>query len=565
MNRLLSNMPLLGKLALPLSILLAVVVAIVWQSYVGINSLNDATNDALERTTRRQAAALTISAKLNEATVAEKNIIIETEDAAMQAQVKIYEAAVKAAKAEADILVELSANAERRVINKSLRDTIDDYARVTQKSIDLALKNENAAAAKVSREEVRPARQKIAELVDSVVAFAQERVAATITSTDELAASVTNRLITVSLVGLGVALALLSWIALAFVVGPMRRMADAMNVIAKGDLTLHVEGTERRDEVGSLARSLQVFKDNGLEMRRMEAEAVEQKRRAEAEQKAALNRLADNFEASVKGVVDAVATAASEMEAAASAMANTAEEATRQSTAVAAASEQASANVNTVAGATEELSASIQEIARQVAASSTIAGQAVGEARQTGIVIQDLAGTAKAISDVVGLINSIASQTNLLALNATIEAARAGEAGKGFAVVASEVKALAQQTAKATEEIAAKAQEIQQATGMAVRSIEGISGTITKMNEIAATVAAAVEQQQAATSDIAGNVVQAAQGTAEVSSNIGGVTQAAGETGAAATQVMGAAGSLAREAETLRGEVQSFLRTVRAA
>ncbi|HYE50413.1 MAG TPA: methyl-accepting chemotaxis protein [Azospirillaceae bacterium] len=376
------------------------------------------------------------------------------------------------------------------------------------------------------------------------------------------AASTTALAAVVVLVMLAVALALYFETSVSKV---LVRLSGLMSRLAGGDLAVEVEGRERGDEVGEMARAVQVFKENGLEMRRLEAESARQKEAAEAERKRALRELADRFEASVKGVVDAVATAATEMESAAQAMGATAEEATRQSTTVAAAAEQASANVNTVAGATEELSASIQEIARQVAASAGISSQAVGEARQTGGIMGDLSTSAQKIGEVVGLISSIASQTNLLALNATIEAARAGEAGKGFAVVASEVKALAQQTAKATEEIGMKAQEIAQATGMAVRSIEGISNTITRMNEIAATIAAAVEQQQAATRDIAGNVAQAAQGTAEVTGNIVGVTQAAGETGAAATQVMGAAGTLSREAETLRGEVGRFLHTVRAA
>jgi methyl-accepting chemotaxis protein len=348
-------------------------------------------------------------------------------------------------------------------------------------------------------------------------------------------------------------------------VRPLLRVQTAMETIAKGDLSVIVEGTDRRDEVGTLAKSLQVFKESGLEVRRLQEEAEMLKSRAEAERKQALLQLADSFEASVKGVVDAVAASATEMEASAQMLSATAEETTRQGTVVAGASEQASTNVNTVAGATEELSASIQEISRQVSTSSTIAARAVTEAGETSEIMSRLALAAQEIGDVVGMISTIASQTNLLALNATIEAARAGEAGKGFAVVASEVKALAQQTAKATEEIAAKASEIQQATETAARSIDGISGTIGRMNEISTTVASAVEEQQAATKDIAINVAQAAQGTAEVSSNIVGVTSTAAETSAAASQVLGAAGGLSREAEKLRMEVDGFLAKFRAA
>ena len=275
-------------------------------------------------------------------------------------------------------------------------------------------------------------------------------------------------------------------------------------------------------------------------------------------------RLADNFETSVKAVVETVSSGATEMQGSAQTMASTAEETSRQATAVAAAAEQASANVQTVASAAEELSNSIQEISRQVAQSNAIARNAVDEAKKTNDKVRGLAEAANKIGEVVKLITDIASQTNLLALNATIEAARAGEAGKGFAVVASEVKSLANQTAKATEEIAGQIGAIQSATGEAVEAIQGIGSTIGQISEIATAIASAVEEQGAATREIAGNVQQAASGTREVTHNIGGVTQAAGETGESATQVLNAAGELSRQAETLRGQVEEFLREVRA-
>lgn len=356
------------------------------------------------------------------------------------------------------------------------------------------------------------------------------------------------------------------WAACRQIIGnPLRRTVEVIDALRDRRFDITVPDQNRADEVGAISRALQVFKENGLEMQRMEAEAAEQKAQAEADRKAALLKMAGSFESSVKGIVDVVATSSTEMEAAAQALSATAEQTSQQASAVATAADQASANVNTVAGATEELSASIQEIARQVSSSASVARQAVEEAERTGSIVKELVEAAQQIGDVVNLINSIASQTNLLALNATIEAARAGEAGKGFAVVASEVKTLASQTGRATDEIGAKIQEIQNVTGTAVRSIESITSTIAKMSEISATIASAVEEQQAATRDIAGNVAQAAHGTAEVSSNISGVTQAAGETGAAASQVLSAAGGLSREAERLRDEVTTFLDTVRAA
>jgi methyl-accepting chemotaxis protein len=357
----------------------------------------------------------------------------------------------------------------------------------------------------------------------------------------------------------------LAWLIGRGIAGPVRAMTAAMGKLAADELDTEVPARERRDEIGAMAGAVQIFKENALRVRQMEAEAEQQKERAEAEKRATLRSLADDFERSVGGVVKTVASASGEMQSAAQSLSATAEEASRQSTAVAAASEQASTNVQTVASAAEELNASIGEIGRQVSTSAQIAGKAVSEAERTHQTVRSLADTAQKIGDVVKLINDIAGQTNLLALNATIEAARAGEAGKGFAVVASEVKSLATQTAKATDEIAAQITAIQSATGDAVGAIDGIGKTIGELNHIATAIASAVEEQGAATREIARNVQQAAAGTGEVSSNIGGVTQAATQTGASATQMLGAAGALAKEAATLRTEVDKFLQQVRAA
>ncbi|MGP0090677.1 MAG: protoglobin domain-containing protein [Xanthobacteraceae bacterium] len=280
---------------------------------------------------------------------------------------------------------------------------------------------------------------------------------------------------------------------------------------------------------------------------------------------ATLERLASDFDKAVGGVVNIVASAATELQTAAQTMTAAAEETASQSNVVASASEEASSNVQTVASAAEELTSSISEIGRQVQESVSIAGKAVHDADQTVEKVRDLAQGAQKIGEVVELINNIASQTNLLALNATIEAARAGEAGKGFAVVAQEVKSLAEQTAKATSDIAAQVGSIQKSTTESATAIGGITAVIKSMNEIATTIASAVEEQGAATKEIARNVQQASQGTSEVSSNISGVTRAAGETGAAASQVLASATDLSRQAEQLRTEVDKFLATVRAA
>ena len=277
----------------------------------------------------------------------------------------------------------------------------------------------------------------------------------------------------------------------------------------------------------------------------------------------ALNIRADEFESQVSGMVNMVSSAATELQATAQSMAATAEQTSRQATSVATAAEHASANVETVATATEELATSIQEISRQVSQSTTIASSAVDEARRTNTLVQGLSTAAQRIGEVVKLINDIASQTNLLALNATIEAARAGDAGKGFAVVAGEVKNLANQTAKATDEISSQITAVQNATKDAVTAIQGLGNTIGKMSEISSAIAAAVEEQGAATQEIARNVQQAAEGTSQVTSSIAMVTQAAGESGQAAREVLTAAGELSRQSERLSAQVNGFLTEVR--
>jgi methyl-accepting chemotaxis protein len=349
------------------------------------------------------------------------------------------------------------------------------------------------------------------------------------------------------------------------VTGPLIVLSAAMKSLAGGNKTVDIPYAARADEVGETAKAAQTFKDSLLRIDAMEAEQKEAATRAMAQRKSEMDRLADAFQATVGTIVTTVSSASRQLEAAAGTLADTADTTQRLSTTVTATSEQASAHVQSVATASEQLSGCVGEIARQVEESRRIAGQAVTQAGKTDTRMSELSQAAGRIGDVVKLITAIAEQTNLLALNATIEAARAGETGKGFAVVAQEVKALASQTAKATEEIGTQIATMQAATQESVAAIKEISGTIRRVSDIASTIAAAVEEQGTATEEISRNVQQAAAGTAQVAANITDVSRGAGATGSASTQVLSSARSLAGESSRLKLEVEKFLATVRAA
>ncbi len=408
---------------------------------------------------------------------------------------------------------------------------------------------------------------KQAEELASLLAAAKDGQVTTLNGLSEAMTAMMRSTSTTTIVVSVVAVAfggLLAWIIGRGIAGPVTAMTAAMRRLAGGDHAVEIPAQGRRDEIGEMAGTVQVFKDNMITAARLAAEqAAENEVKLRRAQK--VDELTRGFEEKVGHLVGVLSSAATEMEATAQSMAATAEETNQQSATVASASEQTSANVQTVATATEELSASIQEISRQVAQSTAISGQAVADAQRTNETVQALASGAQKIGDVVKLISDIASQTNLLALNATIEAARAGDAGKGFAVVASEVKSLASQTAKATEEIGGQIAAIQGATSDAVAAIESIAKTIEEINQIATTIAGAVQEQGAATQEISRNVQQAAAGTQEVSSNILTVKDAATSTGAAASQVLSAAGDLSRQSEQLTSEVNGFLADLKAA
>ncbi|MGC2084295.1 MAG: HAMP domain-containing methyl-accepting chemotaxis protein [Bradyrhizobium sp.] len=376
-------------------------------------------------------------------------------------------------------------------------------------------------------------------------------------------------LATFTMIGLGVATFIGSVLFVWLYVGGsiLRRIArlqQAMQLLSSGDLETEIQHSKQRDEIGTMASSLEVFREGMIKARALAAEQ-EQDRAGKTERAARMEAQITSFEDTVRRALANLQSSAGAMQTTAQDMSDTAEQSSSLVNAVAAAAEETSVNVQTVSAGTEELSSSIAEIGRQVVASAQIAKKAVAEAGATDATMQGLADNASRISVVVDLIQVIASQTNLLALNATIEAARAGEAGRGFAVVASEVKSLASQTAKATDEIRSQIASMQQVASSAVTAIRNIGGTISEIDEVTTTIAAAVEEQGAATREIARNIQQAAGGTTDVSSNITGVSAASAQAGHSAADVLSASDALRREADVLRGEIDAFLTNIRAA
>jgi len=448
-------------------------------------------------------------------------------------------------------------------------DMIKDKLDPLKQALDAYTKSFNGLSAqmieanKLYDEVIRTRLVKVQELTDGI----QKSVDAEMTATKANAGAAIAATITtqgaLGVLGLALGITLAALIGRSIAV-PVTGMTGVMTKLAEGDQSVDIPALDSQDEIGAMARAVEIFKRHMVEGDRLAAQQRAEQARKEQRQ-TAIDGAVTAFDAQVGRSLDAFASAAGAMRGTAESMSATAAEASQLASTVASASAQALTNVQTVAAASEEMAASIAEISRQVAQSTTVAAQAVAEAARTNETVQGLAEAAQRIGEVVKLIQDIAAQTNLLALNATIEAARAGEAGKGFAVVASEVKALANQTGKATEEIASQISQIQTATGSAVAAIKGIYGTIGQISEIATTIAAAIEQQGAATGEITRNAQQTARGTEEVSRTIGGVSDAASKTGEAASQVLASSGELGRQAEQLRGEVDAFLTRIRAA
>ncbi len=445
-----------------------------------------------------------------------------------------------------------------------LKTSADEFIRFRSELVRLA-REEGAAAGRVygDNDANRSNRKAFNKEIQAFADINNEDITAKIAEMERIH-TVRSTLSTVILV-VGVAIGILvsTLLASRAIARPIRAISDVMESLRRHELTVDIPGANRQDEIGAMARSVREFRDSLIRADEMAAQQ-EADRLAREERARRIEALAQDFDSEVASILAGVGNSATGLTATADRMSDVSNDAARRATVMAAASEEASANVETVAVATEELSSSIKEIGRQTTEATGIAGEASSQSRTANDLVNSLAAAAQRIGEVVGLISDIASQTNLLALNATIEAARAGEAGKGFAVVAQEVKNLANQTAKATEEITTQVGEVQTSTHNAVDAISGISGTIDRINQISAVIAAAVEEQGAATQEIARNVAQASEGTREVSVNVTGVAEAVTETRTAAATVQSSAEDLNRQSDRLKQVVQRFLDGVRA-
>jgi len=452
---------------------------------------------------------------------------------------------------------------EEQRLAGTMMDTWKAYNALSDRYADILVRGDRDQTSQFLNHDLQVGMSAVREAIDADLAF-QDREGQKAGQLGAAIASSARFWIVVVLAAIGGLNVAIGWSMIRGISAPIAKLTVAMRRLADHDIMTEIPGLGRGDEIGGMAATLQVFKDNMIKVGELTAEQERTKVAAASAQRTSLNDAANVFEAKVGGLVSLLSSGATELRATAETMSSTATETNRQATTVAAAAEEASVGVQTVAAAAEQLTASIAEISRQVAQSSRITGKAVEDTRRTDTIVRALAEGAQKIGQVVELITSIAGQTNLLALNATIEAARAGDAGKGFAVVASEVKSLATQTAKATDDIGAQIAQIQSATAEAVQAIRGISTTIEEVSVIATTIAAAVEEQGAATAEIARNVHQTAASAQDVTNNIAGVKRAANDTGAAAGHVLQAASDLSQQAEQLTTEVGGFVAGIRA-
>ncbi|AWB06830.1 methyl-accepting chemotaxis protein (plasmid) [Azospirillum humicireducens] len=528
LHRWFSDRKLVHKLLIPAVLLLAVMGSVVWTARSALIDLTASTSRVTDVVAGRLSAALAIQSAMSDAMDAESNALVAGTRERIDAAFATYKDNIgKALTAIDRLAAAYDAPADRETI-AGIKSIVGEYERVSQKAVDLARAYDTDSAIRVSIDVGRPVRQKLTMALSERVEHSLEETKRAEERAMALSASVMARLYTVTGVGLLIAFGLFGSIIVVFVVRPLHRLVADMTAIADGKLAVDIQGAGRKDEVGLLARALQVFKSNGLAMRSLQEEREAQKLQAERDRQAAMRALADRFDADVQDMVQAVASAARHLRGNAETMTAIASQTTEQASTVAAATAQSSANVATVAAASEQLGGSIGEIGRQVNAAAAIARNAVEEGERTNALVARLVQAAQKIGDVVSLIQNIASQTNL-------------------------------------EEIGSQIAEIQTVTDGTVTAIQTIGRTIDDVDSIAGAIAAAVEQQTAATQEIGRNIQQAALGTQLVTGNIAEVSSSAGQVGQAATEVLGAADSLSHDSDRLRERIQAFIAEVRAA